>query len=108
MKPGSIPRGCTNFSVELWCNGNTSCKSSGDSPNGKASGFDPDMKVFDPLIPCQIRLTFTKSGCIIVVLVKMLPSSRGLGHHPFTVSTRVRISLGTPLVVLLWKNPCIG
>src|SRR4051812_14697646 len=24
------------------------------------------------------------------------PSSRGLGHHPFTVSTGVRIPLGTP------------
>ena len=24
------------------------------------------------------------------------PSSRGLGHHPFTVTTRVRIPLGTP------------
>ena len=26
----------------------------------------------------------------------MSPSSRGLGHHPFTVSTGVRIPLGTP------------
>ena len=25
------------------------------------------------------------------------PSSRGLGHHPFTVSTRVRIPLGSPI-----------
>lgn len=25
------------------------------------------------------------------------PSSRGLGHHPFTVSTGVRIPLGTPI-----------
>ena len=25
------------------------------------------------------------------------PSSRGLGHHPFTVSTGVRIPLGTPV-----------
>ena len=24
------------------------------------------------------------------------PSSRGLGHHPFKVATRVRIPLGTP------------
>ena len=27
----------------------------------------------------------------------MSPSSRGLGHHPFTVSTGVRIPLGTPV-----------
>src|SRR4051794_34233289 len=26
------------------------------------------------------------------------PSSRGLGHHPFTVSTRVRIPQGTPVL----------
>ena len=26
-------------------------------------------------------------------------SSRGLGHHPFTVSTGVRIPLGTPIVL---------
>ena len=26
----------------------------------------------------------------------MSPSSRGLGHHPFTVSTGVRIPVGTP------------
>ena len=26
------------------------------------------------------------------------PSSRGLGHHPFTVATGVRIPVGTPLI----------
>lgn len=29
------------------------------------------------------------------------PSSRGLGHHPFTVKTRVRLPLGTPLSIPL-------
>src|SRR6187402_37921 len=28
---------------------------------------------------------------------KTSPSSRGLGHHPFTVATGVRIPVGTPL-----------
>lgn len=28
----------------------------------------------------------------------MVPSSRGLGHRPFTAVTRVRISLGSPLI----------
>ena len=27
----------------------------------------------------------------------MVPSSRGLGHRPFTAVTRVRISLGSPI-----------
>ena len=33
------------------------------------------------------------------------PSSRGLGHHPFTVSTGVRIPLGTPRSsnLLIWQ-----
>ena len=30
------------------------------------------------------------------MMYAMSPSSRGLGHHPFTVSTGVRIPLGTP------------
>ncbi len=43
------------------------------------------------------------------------PSSRGLGHHPFTVATGVRIPVGTPLIneyrgparrVFLFTAPC--
>lgn len=30
------------------------------------------------------------------------PSSRGLGHCPFTAATGVRIPLGTPLYLLFW------
>ena len=32
------------------------------------------------------------------------PSSRGLGHHPFTVATGVRIPVGTPIL----ENPGLG
>ena len=32
------------------------------------------------------------------------PSSRGLGHHPFTVATGVRIPVGTPIL----ENPGFG
>jgi hypothetical protein len=31
----------------------------------------------------------------------MTPSSRGLGHYPFTVSTGVRIPVGSPVNLLL-------
>ena len=34
----------------------------------------------------------------------MSPSSRGLGHHPFTVGTGVRIPLGTPDKTAKFKN----
>src|SRR5437763_4487029 len=39
------------------------------------------------------------SGSIPLTSTKFLrsPSSRGLGHHPFTVSTGVRIPVGTPV-----------
>ena len=36
------------------------------------------------------------------------PSSRGLGHRPFTAVTGVRIPLGTPLMLRdLWRA-CVG
>src|SRR3954464_6719292 len=41
----------------------------------------------------SIPLTSTKSK---KCFSSRSPSSRGLGHHPFTVSTGVRIPLGTP------------
>ncbi len=34
------------------------------------------------------------------------PSSRGLGHHPFTVSTGVRIPVGTPRIWLMSLSRC--
>ena len=33
----------------------------------------------------------------------MSRSSRGLGHHPFTVTTPVRIWYGTPLIISMTK-----
>ena len=33
----------------------------------------------------------------------MSRSSRGLGHHPFTVTTPVRIWYGTPLIIIMTK-----
>ena len=39
------------------------------------------------------RLSPPVSAMLFMILS---PSSRGLGHHPFTVSTGVRIPLGTP------------
>ena len=32
------------------------------------------------------------------------PSSRGLGHHPFTVGTGVRIPVGTPVMYVLYPG----
>jgi hypothetical protein len=38
-------------------------------------------------------------GKISVNFKALTPSSRGLGHHPFTVSTGVRIPVGSPSFV---------
>ena len=45
---------------------------------------------------------FTKYLCIISQTVKS-PSSRGLGHCPFTAATGVRIPLGTPVSKLTYS-----
>ncbi len=43
----------------------------------------------------------------VKLVAKVLsPSSRGLGHHPFTVSTGVRIPLGTPVFLVSIVNRC--
>ncbi len=39
---------------------------------------------------CKIQVVFKRS---------LSPSSRGLGHHPFTVRTGVRIPVGTPQIL---------
>ena len=36
---------------------------------------------------------------------KMLGSSRGLGHRPFTARTGIRIPYRVPFVVSFWKKP---
>ena len=56
-------------------------------------------------VPAQASRVGRKKLEVVVAVPVSLPgcdsstqsrSSRGLGHHPFTVSTRVRISYGTP------------
>ena len=49
----------------------------------------------------SIPLTSTKSQKFVQVLTL---SSRGLGHHPFTVSTGVRIPVGSPSLLYLVAN----
>ena len=53
--------------------------------------------------PCLVALTPPDFRSILLAYslsqleeVPQSPSSSGLGHHPFTVSTGVRIPLGTP------------
>src|SRR6188508_216808 len=48
--------------------------------------FDPDWLHQDPAVPAS-------------------PSSRGLGHDPFTVATGVRIPVGTPLKTIAYGSP---
>ena len=45
----------------------------------------------------SIPLTSTRISSVQVLTL----SSRGLGHHPFTVSTGVRIPVGSPSFVAL-------
>ena len=50
-------------------------------------------------VSSSILLTSTKISGEIVIWISpqvLTPSSRGLGHHPFTVSTGVRIPVGSP------------
>ncbi len=49
-----------------------------------------------PLISTIISEARLKSFVMRRKSKVLTPSSRGLGHHPFTVSTGVRIPLGTP------------
>jgi hypothetical protein len=41
-------------------------------------------------------------------LIRKSPSSRGLGHHPFTVSTGVRIPVGTPQIGVASDSKDVG
>ena len=50
----------------------------------------------------SIPLTSTSKAVRSKVVLFKSPSSRGLGHHPFTVSTGVRIPLGTPDSRFVW------
>src|ERR1700757_5229450 len=56
----------------------------GHSSAGRALAWHARGRRFDPVWLHQISKFRTS------------PSSRGLGHHPFTVTTGVRIPVGTP------------
>ncbi len=64
----------------------------GYSSAGRALAWHARGQRFDPAYLHQQR----RSDNDVVTVVPRSPSSRGLGHHPFTVSTGVRIPLGTP------------
>ena len=63
----------------------------GYSSAGRALAWHARGQRFDPAYLHQQRRGKE------VNVVPRSPSSRGLGHHPFTVSTGVRIPLGTPV-----------
>src|ERR1700689_2600409 len=44
----------------------------------------------------EVRGSIPRSSTMIALAVRLSPSSRGLGHRPFTAVTGVRIPLGTP------------
>lgn len=54
-------------------------------------------EIGDPMV--RSALDFMSRGGYVVSAFtgQTSPSSRGLGHHPFKVATRVRIPLGTPI-----------
>src|SRR6185369_17581258 len=67
----------------------------GYSSAGRALAWHARGQRFDPayLHHCTTRRT---PRAFSWVGRSRSPSSRGLGHYPFTVGTRVRIPLGTP------------
>src|SRR5476649_2922127 len=68
----------------------------GYSSAGRALAWHARGQRFDPAYLHQQRRDKVAS-CRSNNVVPRSPSSRGLGHHPFTVSTGVRIPLGTPV-----------
>ena len=74
----------------------------GYSSAGRALAWHARGQRFDPAYLHQsvenILNVFAKLFKIVQV---MTLSSRGLGHHPFTVSTGVRIPVGSPSFVAL-------
>src|SRR5450830_1769527 len=71
---------------------NTLSAPGGYSSAGRALAWHARGQRFDPAYLHQRADSRGKSA----VVVPWSPSSRGLGHHPFTVSTGVRIPVGTP------------
>ncbi len=59
--------------------------------------------------PGSTRICFGRASCRYWAFFPS-PSSRGLGHHPFTVRTGVRIPVGTPIsnAADYWRAPAGG
>lgn len=64
----------------------------GYSSAGRALAWHARGQRFDPAYLHQSRCRTVRKGHVQVTTL----SSRGLGHHPFTVSTGVRIPVGSP------------
>ncbi len=69
----------------------------GHSSAGRAPAWHAGGQRFDPAWLHQIR-TLGRLDCRQFDEYNASPSSRGLGHHPFTVATGVRIPVGTPFI----------
>jgi hypothetical protein len=63
------------------------------SAAGEASG---NLVPASPVTPLDAERSLRYSARPRVPRTRTSPSSRGLGHRPFTAATRVRIPLGTP------------
>ena len=72
----------------------------GYSSAGRALAWHARGQRFDPAYLHQNLVVVSEQENLLS------PSSRGLGHHPFTVSTGVRIPLGTPVFLVLVVNRC--
>ncbi len=87
---------CEDFFSQMACSARKaglsflSRQQRGHSSAGRAPAWHAGGQRFDPAWLHQIR-TLGRSSFAS-------PSSRGLGHHPFTVATGVRIPVGTPFI----------
>ena len=81
----------------------------GYSSAGRALAWHARGQRFDPAYLHQsVEKYFEMFAKYFKIVQVMTLSSRGLGHHPFTVSTGVRIPVGSPLpgvVVQLVRIP---
>ena len=68
----------------------------GHSSAGRAPAWHAGGRRFDPAW-LHHNLSVDQRPIDRMMQVSASPSSRGLGHHPFTVDTGVRIPVGTPL-----------
>ena len=73
----------------------------GYSSAGRALAWHARGQRFDPAYLHQAREKAVQSSKKAASSKTRSPSSRGLGHYPFTVGTGVRIPVGTP--ALCWQ-----